>query len=487
MSLENPSHRIAVLGGGITGLTAAWHLQRAGFVPVVFEKSDRVGGAIGAVRSEGWLHEIGPNSLLEGSPDVAAFIDELGLSDRRLYAAPAAKQRYIVRGRRMVPMPTSPLAFVTTPLFSLRAKLALLGEPWRARGATGRDESVADFVVRRLGREFLDYAINPFVGGVYAGDPEQLSVRHAFPKLYRLEQTHGSLIRGALRRRNTSGGPKGRIFSFPNGLGEIPHALARDLGDAVRLQTEVKNVRYTGHNWEIDFEDGDRAAREEFAAVVCALPADALAALRLEGVGGAKGLSILREIPHPPVASVFTGYRREDVAHPLDGFGALVPQVEHGLILGTLFSSTLFPGRAPAGHVALTSFVGGMREPELVGLNDRELLRIVQDELADLVGVKAPPVFTRVQRWPRAIPQYTLGYERFKEAMATVEAAAPGLFIGGNARDGISLANCIESGRRLATAAGTHAAALPQLTVGYLAKTKILRVRCAQVPGGVGA
>jgi oxygen-dependent protoporphyrinogen oxidase len=442
------SPRIAILGAGITGLTAAWQLRRAGFAPVVFEKSGRVGGAIGAVQSDEWLHELGPNSLLEGSAAVARFVDDVGLGVRRLYASPAAKQRYVVRGGRLVAMPTSPLAFATTPLFSLRAKLKLLGEPWRPPAPAAAEESVADFVLRRLGREFLDYAINPFVGGVYAGDPTRLSVRHAFPKLHALEQEHGSLIRGALKRRNASGGPKGRIFSFPHGLGELPEAIARPFGDAIRLRTAVTSLRRSDQAWQIVSSCNQAPRVEEFDAIVCALPADALAGLTIDGE---PRLASLHEIEHPPVVSVFTGFKREDVAHPLDGFGVLMPQVEHGLILGTLFSSSLFPGRAPEGHVALTTFVGGMRSPELAALDDSELLRVVQAELERLVGVRAAPVYTHLKRWPRAIPQYALGYERFQTAIRATESASPGFFIGGNARDGISLANCIESGNRLAT------------------------------------
>lgn len=454
MSTSAPSIRVAVLGGGITGLTAAWHLRRMGFSPVVFEQAPRVGGAIGGFRADGWLHELGPNSLLEGSAEVASFIDALGLGGRRLYAAPAARQRYIVREGQLMAMPTSPLGFATTRLFSTRAKLALLGEPWRKRGRADGHESVADFVLRRLGREFLDHAINPFVGGVYAGDPALLSVRHAFPKLHALEQEHGSLIRGALKRRNASGGPKGRIFSFPEGLAELPNAIAHSLGDAVRLRTRVISVERIAGGWDVTSDHASLVAHEHFAAVICALPADALASLSLVGVEDADRLARLREVIHPPVASVFTGFRRADVRHPLDGFGALMPQVERGSILGTLFSSTLFPGRAPDSHVALTTFVGGMRAPQLAGLEDEQLLRVVNEELARLLGASGAPVFTHVQRWPRAIPQYTLDYQRFKDAMAVVETRAPRLFIGGNSRDGISLANCIESGRRLAAAAG---------------------------------
>ncbi len=452
MSAPTPTPRVAILGAGITGLTAAWHLRRAGFSPVIFEKSPRAGGAIGTVSSNGWLLELGPNSLLENSDEVTALIDELGLADRRCYATPAAKKRYIVRGGRPVAMPTSPLGFAGTPLFSWRAKLGLTGEPWRRRSAPDAEESVADFVVRRLGREFLDYAVNPFVGGVYAGDPARLSVRHAFPKLHALEQEHGSLIRGALKRRNTSGGPKGRIFSFQNGLSELPAALAESLGGAVRLGTEVKAVRRREQGWEIVGVSNGLSWTEACAAVVCALPAEALVSLAIEGVPQAHQLAILGAIEHPPVASVFTGYQRSEVLHPLDGFGMLVPQVEHRMILGTLFSSTLFPGRAPEGCVGLTTFVGGSRQPELAGLNESKLVQTVQAELSQLVGVRGAPVFTHVKTWPRAIPQYALGYQRYKDAIAAVEASTQGLFIGGNCRDGISLSNCIESGRRLAVA-----------------------------------
>jgi protoporphyrinogen/coproporphyrinogen III oxidase len=396
--------RVAVLGGGITGLTAAWRLRRAGLVPVVFERGRATGGVIAAVRSDGWLHELGPNSMLEGSAEIAAFIDEVGLGSRRIYAAEAAKQRYIVRRGRLVAMPTSPATFLATDLFSWRAKLGLLAEPFRRRGTATREESVGDFVRRRLGQEFLDYAVNPFVGGVYAGDPEQLSVQHAFPKLHALEQEHGSLILGALRRRNTSGGPKGRIFSFPTGLGELPAVLASSLGDAVRLRHSVNAVRRRENEWQVHYEAAGLNGVETFDGVVCALPADALAALAFDNVPAASQLRMLREIEHPPVASVFTGYKRSDVLHALDGFGMLVPQVEHRLVLGTLFSSTLFPGRAPEGYVGLTSFVGGMREPELAGLDDSELVRIVQTELSRFVGARGAPVFTHVQTWRRAIP-----------------------------------------------------------------------------------
>jgi oxygen-dependent protoporphyrinogen oxidase len=444
---------VAILGAGITGLAAAWRLTRAGVPVVVLEASGRVGGAIGSVREGGWLRELGPNSLIEGSAELAALIGEVGLGPRRVYA-PRAGRRYVVRGGRPVPMPASPAAFVTSRLFSPGAKLRILGEFWRPAHRGPGDESLADFVTRRLGREFLDYAANPFVGGVYAGDPARLSVRHAMPRLHALEQRHGSLIRGAIRMRNTSAGPGGRIFSFQEGLAELPGAIAAALGGAIRLNSRVLGLRPVAGQWEVDVEGAGRGTGSRYSAVVSALPADALAALRVENMPDTGALRALGEIEQPPVASVFTGYRRGDVAHALDGFGVLVPEVEGLGILGTLFSSSLFPLRAPEGHVALTTFVGGTRRPGVAALGDAEVMDIVRRDLGRLLGVSGDPAFVRIQRWPRAIPQYNVGFDRFKQACASIERDAPGLLIGGNCRDGISLAACVESGCRLAAAAG---------------------------------
>ena len=449
---SSPALPVAVLGAGITGLTAAWHLRRAGMPVVVFEATGRCGGAIETVREGDWLHEAGPNSLLEGKADESDLLEGLGIASRRLYAAEAAKNRYVLRNGRMEPMPTSPVGFLATRLFSWRAKLGLAGEVFRPRGDPGGDETVADFTVRRLGREFLDYAVDPFVGGVYAGDPRLLSVRHAFPRLFALEREHGSLIRGAIKLRNASGGPRGRILSFPEGLEELPRALAAQLGDLLRLGSPVLALGRRGNGWLVAFKRGEETRQEEFSAVICALPADGLARLRLEGFVTADALSPMGGIEHPPVASVFTGFRRGDVAHALDGFGILVPRVEGRKILGTLFSSTLFPGRAPDGHVALTTYVGGTRQPELACLDDGALTSLVQAELASLLGVRAAPVFVRVHRHARAIPQYAVGFGRYEAICANAEASAPGLYIGGNSRDGVALSACIASGRRLAQA-----------------------------------
>ncbi len=441
---------VAVLGGGVSGLCTAWQLHRQGIPVVVLEANAMPGGVISSVREGEWLRETGPNTLFESTPQIRAFVQDLGLEDRRLVASPHAQKRYVVRDGRTVALPATPFQFAASPLLSWPAKLRLLGEPFRARAPRDREESVAEFVTRRLGTEFLDYIVNPFVAGVYAGDPAELSVRQAFPKLHALEQQHGSMARGSLARRNASGGPKGAMISFPDGLAEIPQALAHALGQDVRLEHTVIGLRRNPSGWRVGYTHRGERGELDASAVVCTLPPEKLADLGWADAPTATALGELRAVHQPPVASVFLGFKREDVGHPLDGFGMLTPAVEQRKILGTLFSSTLFPGRAPAGHVALTTFVGGVRQPEYARLQDRELLDLVQNELAALLNTHGWPVYARVQRWPRAIPQYAVGFQRFKDACRQAELSAPGMFIGGTACDGVSLANCIAAGERLA-------------------------------------
>ncbi|MEI6279491.1 MAG: protoporphyrinogen oxidase [Verrucomicrobiae bacterium] len=455
---------VAIIGAGITGLTAAFYLKRAGIPVTVFESSHRVGGAIQSLRQGGYLAEFGPNTILETSPKIARLIRDAGLEPRRLDPDPKAEARFVVRYKRPIAMPGSPLGFLTTELFSLQAKLAVLREPFVPPRRDGVEESIAGFVVRRLGREFLDHAIDAMVAGVYAGDPGRLSVQQAFPKLAALEAKYGSLIKGQIlgaRERRKSGeiakdrAPK---FSFDEGLQVLPDTLRERLGDAVRLDTSVAGLTRTPNGWTLDLRTKDGGARSEHGAVIYAGTAFQLAEMKI-GLGEAAGprrpdLSPFSEIRHPPVASVVLGFRREDVAHPCEGFGALIPKVEGFQILGTLFSSSLFPNRAPAGHMTLTSYVGGERYPELAALPPEELVELTQRDLHTLLGVKGRPTFQHCVYYPKAIPQYNIGYGRFRGLMTEIESIAPGLFFAGHYRDGISLGDSIVSGCNIAERVG---------------------------------
>jgi len=455
---------VAVVGGGITGLTAAFALQRCGVAVVVYEATDRVGGAIRSVRVNGFLAEFGPNTILETSPRITQLVRDAGLSSRRLDPDPRAQARYLVRDRRPVPMPGSPLGFFTTPLFSWRAKWAVLREPFVPAKRDDQEESIADFVRRRLNQEFLERAIDALVAGIYAGDPERLSVQQAFPKLAALEREYGSLIRGqifgarARKRRGEVAKDRAPKFSFDEGLQVLPDTLRERLGPAVQLRSAVTRIRRSGSGWQLTVRTADGEQIREHSAVLLAAPAFKLAEISLETDGG-HTLRFLGEIRYPPVASVVLGFRREDVVHPCEGFGMLIPRIEGFRILGTIFSSSLFPNRAPAGYVTLTSYIGGERQPELAGLPAENLYRITCEDLRVLLGVRGEPVFRHHYHWPRAIPQYNLGYGDYRRRMDELEQACPGLFFGGHYRDGISLGDSILSGLRAAERiAGFHQA-----------------------------
>ncbi len=438
---------VAVVGAGLTGLTTAYRLKQRGSRVVVYEASDRIGGSIKSVLREGYLAELGPSSLSAPSGIVATLLDDLRLDSSKVAAAPAARHRYIVRRGRLVRLPMSPAELLTSRLLSNGAKLAIFGEPLVEPGDSPLEESVAAFVRRRFNQEVLDYVVNPFIAGIFAGDPEQLSVRHAVPKLYALERSHGSVMRAfvqmmkAQREADPGAVSPGSVISFRAGLQEIPDALGRELSSELRLRSPVTQLRKGPRGWTVG---AAFQTPELFDAVVYAAPAHSLDEIDLD-LAGAERLSTLSSIFHPPVAVIALGFRRDQLSHPLDGFGFLTPEVERKRVLGVVFSSSLFPDRAPEGHVMVTAFVGGTRDPDLVHADPQTLTARVLDDLRSLLGTQGEPTFRAVQVWPKAIPQYVLGYGRFKEIAEDIERRNPGLVLAGTYRDGVSLGDAISS------------------------------------------
>ncbi len=453
---------VAVIGGGITGLTAAFRLKQGGHAVTLFEASQRAGGVIRSVEKDGWLAECGPNTMLETSPAITRLVEDadLGIADRRRDASPAGGTRFILKNGKPMMLPGSPGGFLKTSLFSFKAKLALAAEPFKARWPEGAaEESLADFVRRRLGQEFLDYAINPFVAGVYAGDPENLSVKYGFPKLYALEQKYGSMIRGQIlgaRERRKSGRvtkDRAKQLSFDKGLQVLTDALAENLQAHFRLGKEVTSIGKTEDGrWSIQCANG--VVVDFFDEVILALPAHRLATLIFfrggAGSGAGQPLKCLEEIVYPSVSSVVLGFRRDQVEHSLDGFGTLNPEVEKVNTLGTLFTSTLFPERAPEGHVLLTTYVGGARQPDLALKEEGERVDLVLKDLRSIYGVSGEPVFQHSFLYKKAIPQYEVGYGKYLDVMKQLEVDCPGIHLAGHCRDGISLADSIVSGEKVA-------------------------------------
>lgn len=456
---DRKSKHIAIIGAGITGLTAAVRLHEQGFSITVLERASQPGGSIRSVTDQGYLIEAGPNSFQYGAPELKQLVHDLGLEHEIVQANPLAKRRYIVRGGRFVPVPASPPALLGSPLFGARTKLSLLTELFTRPRIRTSDLSLAELVRSHFTQELVDYAVNPLIAGIYAGDPEKLSVRHAFPSLWQAERSHGSLIRGMMagaKQRKVAGqSGVAPIVSFRRGLQTLTDALAAHLPvGSLRLGATVETL-LPGRPHRLVWKQEGQNASGEFDAVVLAVPAGPLAQLTL-GTLGERPLASLENIPHPPVASLFLGYRREQVAHPLDGFGGLVPMVERRDVLGILFSSSLFPDRAPAGHVGLTVFAGGSRQPGHARLSAGDLLARIDRDLRDLVGATGAPAYLHHTQWPRAIPQYSPGYERWLEQITALESRHAGLFIGGNVRDGISLPDCVKSGGRLARIAAEY-------------------------------
>lgn len=440
---------VAVIGGGISGLATAFGLMQRGASVEVLDKGARPGGVIGTVHRDGVLYETGPNSALDTTPLINELLDALGIRAERADASAVAATRFIVRDGKLVALPTSPGAFLTTPAFTLGAKLRLLREPFIVPAPPDAEESIAAFVRRRLGTEFLDYAIDPFVSGVYAGDPERISVPAAFPRLHALEQKYGSLIKGQIRgarerRRNAEKAKNAAgSFSFRDGMQTITEALARAVGRVATGVRVDRIARDADGAWTVTgTRDGEAVVRRARVMILAAPAYEAANLVRGLAPPAAEGLAA---IEYAAVASVATAFRREEIAHSLAGFGFLVPKRERRQVLGTLFSSSMFEGRAPAGTVLLTSFVGGLRNPDLPAQSDAAIAQLVQIELASLVGARGAPLWTAITRWTHAIPQYNLGHRERLRHVEDAERALPGLFFCANYRGGVSVGDCIKS------------------------------------------
>jgi oxygen-dependent protoporphyrinogen oxidase len=448
---------IAIIGAGITGLAAAYELQRRGIAAEVFESGSEPGGVIGSACQDGFLAERGPNTLLETSPAIPALIRELGMEREMVYSNPAAKNKYIIRGGKPLKAPGSVAGFLATPLFSWKAKLRLMREPFIAPSSPQVEESLGEFARRRLGGEFLDYAIDPFVAGIYAGDPLKLSAREAFGKVYQLEQKYGSLIKGQFlgarerRKSGTVSKQNAAKISFREGLQSLPRALAQRLKTPPEYGTRLRALEQTPEGWQLRFDGLD--STKDFRAVLLTIPSHALSAIEFQNSSGSD-FAFADEIRYAPVSSIVMGFRREQVRHPLDGFGFLVPEVERMSILGAIFNSSLFPHRAPANHVTITCYLGGMRSPELPFASTEKQLELVSKDLERTLGTTGEPVFTLQTTHARAIPQYELGYGKVRGRIEAIERDCRGLFLGGNYRGGVSLSdsllNGLEFGKRIA-------------------------------------
>jgi oxygen-dependent protoporphyrinogen oxidase len=432
-----------VVGGGISGLVCAYSLQKAGIEVQLVETSPRPGGVINSVSRDGFLLELGPQSF-SGTAALRQLCSELGISDQLLEASPRAP-RYVLVDGKLQPVPMSPPAFFMSSLINGPTKWTLLRDLFGKSVPPDHDESVAAFVRRKFSLQLLDRLVGPFVSGVYAGDSERLSIRSAFPQLHEAEKTSGSIVRGTMRLAKAKKGPRERpaLHSFRGGNDTLVRALADKLGPSLRTGLRVaKLFRQNGRAFELRFEGPGPEEPVSSTSLIFATPTDVTGKLLAQLDPSFE--SLLSPIEYAAVAVVSLGYRKSDVGHSLEGFGFLVPRSTGLRVLGSVWNSSLFPGRAPEGHALLTSFVGGATDPSAAKLNQQELVSLVHREISPLLSIKSNPVFSNVTIWPRALPQYNLGHGDRLSAISQRLSDFKGIKLVGNYLRGPAIGSCVE-------------------------------------------
>jgi oxygen-dependent protoporphyrinogen oxidase len=432
-----------VVGGGISGLVCAYALRNAGIDAQLVESSPRPGGVINSVTRNGFLLELGPQSF-SSTPALRELCAELGISND-LVAAPPRAPRYVLIDGKLRPVPLSPPAFFMSSLIDGSTKWALLRDILGKSIPPAGDESVADFVRRKFSPQLLDRLVGPFVSGIYAGDPERLSVRSAFPQLYEAEKTAGSIVRGMLRLSKSKKGPRERptLQSFGEGNETLVRALANKLGAAIFTATRVAGIsRQDDGSFDVRLESRKGNESISTRSLILATPTDVTGMLLSQLDSSLE--TQLGSIEYAAVAVVSLGYRKQDVGHSLNGFGFLMPRSAGLRVLGSVWNSSLFPGRAPEGHALLTSFVGGTTDPAATKLMPEEVASLVHREISPVLSIGSEPIFSNVTIWQRALPQYNLGHGDRLAVATKVCSRFPRLWLTGNYLRGPAIGSCVD-------------------------------------------
>jgi oxygen-dependent protoporphyrinogen oxidase len=470
--------RVVVVGGGIAGLSTALHLQDesaevpGGLEVLVLESSRWAGGNIQTERLEGYTIEKGPNGFLDNAPRTWALVERLGLQDQVQRADPSAAKRFLFRGGKLHLLPSGPLGLLTSPVLSLPGRLRVFGEPFARGRPADRDETIYEFGSRRIGQEATRVLIDAMVSGVFAGNIHELSLAGAFPRMAQMEEEHGSLVKAMLARmrqrrvarkeadaRRARGeavdeltrpggpaGPGGTLTSFRSGLDTLPRAIAGELGEAVRFGAEVGRIVPGDQRWTVHTHQADQVSAD---AVVVAVPAPRAVPL----------LAGLDPDLADPVEGILTAglvvvalaLDAAEMGGAPEGFGFLVPRGEGPRILGCLWDSSIFPGRAPERKVLLRAMVGGAHDPGAVGAEEEGLVSRVREDLRQTMELTAEPLFTRIYRWPLGIGQYTVGHADRLDRLHAAQERHPGLWVAGSSFYGISMNACIEKAREQAS------------------------------------
>lgn len=450
-------YNVAIMGAGISGLSLAYYLQRRGVRVTVYEASDRAGGCMGSSQHQGFVIERGPVMFMDKQGALERLATSLGIGHELVKPGDAAKRRYLLKDGEVVALPQRPRDMLRSSVLSFKGKTRAAMEPFIEAQAHDDDESVAAFISRRFGQEVLERLVEPMITVTQLGRPEELSTRYVMSELSALERAHGSVLKSGVKTRmmarpQGATAPKSLVFG-PQGTQALVDALVAQLGQAVELNTKLVKISADADGpltLKVVTASQEHLLREHDALVLAA-PAWAMAQLEWSlGALDGRVLASQAQTPYAPAALVSLGFKRDQIQHPLDGFGLLVPACEQRALLATIFTSTIFPTRAPAGHVLLTSTLGGRRRPQDVELDDQSLIELTRKELSATLGIEAPPTFAHVERHPRALPQCVRDHVERMSALDRVVAAHPGLFLASHLKGNASVPWLIQQAEMLA-------------------------------------
>jgi len=442
--------KVAVIGAGISGLAAAFYLKQAGVEVKVFEKEKQAGGKMKTVYENGYIIETGPNGFLDGKPYTLNLVKALGIENRLYRSSDKARKRFIYTNGRLVRLPENPIAFLSSYLLSWKGKLRLIGEFFIPAKKDLSDETLGDFARRRIGEEALEKLLDPMVAGIFAGDPDRMSLKASFPVIFYLEKQYGGLTKGLIAKMKeakkkgtkSSGpaGPGGVLTSFKRGVNDLVDALTEKLGESIETETPVTKIKKISNKWEVTYLKNGEKKEETFDKLIMSTPSYAAAKL-LKGINEELS-NLLSQIEYSPISVVALGFEKKGLGHNLDGFGFLVPRKEGKKILGALWDSSVFPNRAPEGKALIRVMIGGARQPDLALLDDKELLKISLKELRRIMKIRHYPEIVKIFKHEKGIPHYTLGHCERVDKIFQIAEKLGNLYFCNNAYRGVGVNDC---------------------------------------------
>lgn len=444
---------VIIAGAGLTGLTLAYYLKKSGKKVLIIEKEDKVGGVINTISAESFILETGPNTGVLSTPEIVGLFEDLKDRCTLETANPKSKKRYILKDGKWQALPSGPLSAIKTPLFSLKDKFRILAEPFRKPG-NDPDETIAQLVIRRMGKSYLDYAVDPFISGIYAGDPDRLVTRFALPKLYALEQKYGSFILGALKKGREAKSDAEKkvtkeVFSVKRGFLNLISALSTEIGsENILTRTTEARVKPLNKGFTVSFKN-IKGEEEVYISPIVVTTFGGIALSEILSFITDKTMKPISSLGFAGVVQVAVGYKNWN-GKALDAFGGLIPTKENRNVLGILFPSAIFEGRAPENGALLSVFLGGVKNPGIIGKTDNDIRDIVLNEIGQTLSEHSQPDLFRIFRYSHAIPQYEKSTGERLTCIESLEKQYPGLILAGNIRDGIGMADRVKQAKQIA-------------------------------------